>query len=231
MRRIPSTSLPLHSLCNYASERKHRCMSSRSSDSVGLLGNLGKMSLNTQASALYMLSLALAGFTVAASSNTTTSIHFYNDKTGCVNHYFGCSDLPVGYCCASLSPYCSWVQCANCHAQTITDYWLLAHANGNCSDNPSFSCTATTVDNCCKTSHPDGQEPDICSALVVAESSEDVERGAECLGTREPNVFGIAYENGTVREFKLPHAMYESALVLATKQDLDGLVAHFSVHQ
>lgn len=173
-----------------------------------------------QASALCMLWLALAGFAVAASNNTT-SIHFYSDKTGCVNHYFGCSDLPVGYCCASLSPYCSWVQCANCHAQTITDYQLLAHTNGNCSGNPSFSCAATSVDSCCKTNNPDDLEPDICSAIVVAESSTSihVERGIECLGTREPNVFGMAYENGTVREFKLPHAMYESALALATKSE------------
>lgn len=181
--------------------------------------------------ALHMLSLAFAGFIIPiAASNTTTSIHFYNAPTGCVNHYFGCSDLPVGYCCASLSPYCKWVQCANCRAQNMTDYKLLAHTDGNCSGNPSFSCTATSIDNCCKTSNPDGLEPDICSAIVFPQGSQDVERGLECLGTREPNVFGMAYENGTVREFKLPHAMYESALTLATKQNADVLVAHLGVH-
>lgn len=103
------------------------------------------------------------------------------------------------------------------------------HTDGNCSGNPSFSCTATSIDNCCKTSNPAGLEPKICSAIVLPEGSQDVERGLGCLGTREPNVFGVAYENGSLREFKLPHAVYESALTLATKLDLDALVAHISV--
>lgn len=112
----------------------------------------------------------------------------------------------------------------------MTDYQLLAHTDGNCSGNPSFSCTATSIDNCCKTTDPVGLEPNICSAIVVAESSKDVERSLECLGTREPNVFGVAYEDGTVSEFNLPHASYESALALATKQNVDVLVTHLIVH-
>lgn len=168
--------------------------------------------------------LALVGFSIASSSNTTI-IHFYSDETGCVNHFFGCSSLPRGYCCAASYPYCRWIQCVDCHAQNTTNYELLAHTNGNCSGDPSFSCTATAIDSCCKVNHAAESEADICSAIVVPEGS-GLERDYECLGTREPNILGLRYGDGTVMEIKLPHGTYQLALTLAANHDFDRLVAH-----
>lgn len=171
--------------------------------------------------------LTLWSTVIALTVATNTSIHFYSDNTGCVNHSFSCNDLPTGYCCASNNPYCRWAQCDNCRAQDITTYQLPTYQNNQCSGDPSFSCSATTVDSCCPLDARPNQNPDSCSAKVVPSGSDNSEGG--CLGIVEPNKFRVDYTNGRFKEVWLPQGTYQTAFGFAVNEDFDELFEHFSL--
>lgn len=164
----------------------------------------------------------LMGLTIA----TNTSIHFFSDSTGCINNWFGCGNLPIGWCCASSNPYCRWVTCDDCHAQGVPSYQLLTHNTGDCSGDTSDDppCTATTIDNCCTVDSMANSNPDKCSAMVVPSGGRE-----QCLGKMEPDTFGFMH-NGTSHEVHLPTGTYQQAVSFAVTSDYDGLL-HFLATQ
>lgn len=157
---------------------------------------------------------------------TNTSIHFFSDQEGCINNWFGCSNLDVGYCCTSSNPYCRWVTCNNCHSQGVTSYTLPTYKTNTCSGDLAATpaCGATAIDNCCSVA--DNANPPTCSAKVVPASGKrqgNTTAPQECLGTVEPDTIHYTGPDGGEHTLDFPAGTFLDAVGFLEANDWEGL--------